>query len=74
MNTVTWEPLGEDNFLTVAFLNAYFASVATVLNGKLDVRGDTLEGDLLLSSGSIINVPPAVEVGDIVPVTSVTGL
>lgn len=74
MNTVVWTPEGEDNFFTAAFLNAYFASVATVLNGKLDVRGDTLGGDLLLSSGSIINVPPAVEVGDIIPVISVTGL
>jgi hypothetical protein len=58
----------EGSLWLVAELNAYFTSVATILNAKLDIRGSTLIDDLKLSSGFIINVPPALVSGDILSI------
>lgn len=66
MNTIEFEEKPDGTFYTLAELNALFESIKTVLDGKIDVRGTTLLGDLILLDGSIINVPEAVEAGDIV--------
>lgn len=63
--TITFTPRTNLQFFTIAELNALFAQIKTIVDGKLDVRGDTIEADLLCVNTSIINVPPPVNAGDL---------
>lgn len=64
-DTITFTAKGADQHYTIAELNTLFAQIKTVVDAKLDVRGDTVGSNLLLTNGAVINVPdPAVE-GDL---------
>ncbi len=63
--TVTFTPYTDDQYITVAQLNTLFASIKTVVDGKLDVRGDTVGADLLCVGSSILNVPEPSVAGDL---------
>lgn len=63
--TITYVEKAGNAFFTISELNDFFTQLATVINGKLDRRGDTLLGDVLTVNSSIINVPPPEEAGDL---------
>lgn len=73
-STISYDPIPEDSAVTATRINQLFAAVAVVLNNKLDVRGDTIESDLQVANGSIINVPPAAEAGDLIPVVELNSV
>lgn len=63
--TIEYEELPTVSFPSTVYLNALFTQIATVLNGKLDVRGDTVEGTINGVGIKIINVPEPTEPGDL---------
>lgn len=63
-NTIFFEVKGDDQHYTVSELNTLFTNIKTLIDNKVDLRGDTLEADVFFQ-GSIINVPPAENSGDI---------
>ncbi len=63
--TVAYTPLTDAQYLTLTQINALFTNIATVLNAKLDVRGDTVGATLVCVDSSIINVPEPVATGDL---------
>ena len=67
MNTVTYTPYGDLTYPTVADLNILFTAIKTVVDGKLDRRGDTLNVNLFAATGAfkIINVPAPTAAGDL---------
>ncbi len=65
MNTIDFTPKAAGTFYTIAELNALFTAIAAVLADKIDLRGDTLVGDLVLVDSSIINVPEPEAPGDL---------
>lgn len=67
-DTITHTNKGADQHYSIAELNTLFTQIKTVIDGKLDRRASTLERDLRLVAGTIINVPPAAATGDILQV------
>lgn len=63
--TISYTEKGEDYYFTLTEINALFASIKTVVDGKLDVRGDTVGADIRGVSCSIINVPEPATSGDL---------
>lgn len=55
MNTITFTARTNIQHFTVAELNTLFNQIKTVLDAKLDVRGDTVEGDLRLVNAGVLN-------------------
>lgn len=67
IQTISFTPLATSSF-TLNQLNVLFASIAMVLNNKLDARGGILTTDLLIHAGGIINVPIPKVTGDLIGV------
>lgn len=67
-NTISFTPKSDDAYFTVAEVNAMFASIKALLDAKLDVRGTTILGDILVRSGSVINIPVPAASGDLLSV------
>lgn len=65
MKTVTYTEYGENTYPTVSELNTLFALIKTVVDAKLDKRGDTVGVNLFSSGMSIINVPAPSVAGDL---------
>lgn len=63
--TITYTVKGTDYYFTLAEINALFAQIKTVVDGKLDVRGDTVGADIRGVGCSIINVPEPEATGDL---------
>lgn len=63
--TITYTAKADSHFFSISELNALFTQIKTVLDAKLDVRGDVVEADLRCVDTTIINVPPPVAVGDL---------
>ncbi len=63
--TVAYTVKPEDYYFTLAEINTLFAAIKTVVDGKLDVRGDTIEADIRGVGCSIINVPAPEVSGDL---------
>ncbi len=63
--TITYVERGTDYYFTLSEINALFTQVATVLNAKLDVRGDTVGADIRGVNVTIINVPEPETSGDL---------
>lgn len=64
MTRVDYTEYTDETYPTVDELNALFAAIKVVVDGKIDVRGDALSTNLL-GSISVINVPPPVSAGDL---------
>lgn len=67
MRTVDHTDYLDTTYLTIAELNALFTAIAVVVDGKLDIRGDTLHATIVAAAGgvSILNVPAPVATGDL---------
>ena len=65
-NTFVFTPLGDDRQYSVVQLNALFTLIKSVIDQKLDLRESEINRDIVLINGTIINVPPPVEAGDLV--------
>lgn len=63
--TVTYTAKGENYYFTLAEINALFTAIAAVVDGKLDVRGDTVGANIRGVGCSIINVPEPAAAGDL---------
>ncbi len=61
MNTITYTPRTTDQHFTIAELNTFFNQIKTILDAKLDVRGDTVEGHLRLANAGVLNAGPDLE-------------
>lgn len=64
-NTITFTAKGGDAHYTISELNTLFSQIKTFVDAKLDRRGDTIGGNIFLTNGSIINVPPPENEGDL---------
>ena len=63
--TITYTEKDSDYCFTIAELNTLFAHIKTVVDGKLDVRGDTVGANILGVDVAIINVPEPEVAGDL---------
>lgn len=63
--TIVYTDRADSYFITLVQINALFAAIETVLNGKMDVRGFTALDNIIGVNTSIINVPEPAEAGDL---------
>ena len=66
-NTIQFQPIDETRTYTAARLNQLFQAIKEVLDEKLDVRASVIQRDIVLAGGSIINVEPPEQTGDLIP-------
>lgn len=70
--TITFTARAGNHNYTPVELNALFAHIKTIVDGKLDRRGDTVAADLTMTAaGSVINVKPAEASGDVMQLQQV---
>lgn len=62
---ITYTLRGTNYYFTLEEINALFSQVKAVVDGKLDIRGDTVEGTLRCVNTSVINVPAPESAGDL---------
>lgn len=55
-DTITFTPKDSDSYYTLSEINSFFTSLATAINGKLDVRTPALSGALNVGNTAFQNV------------------
>lgn len=66
MNTISFTQRPDGSFFSIDEINALLVNIKSVLDAKIDRRGIIMLGDLKIRDGGIINVPVAINSGDVV--------